>query len=102
MSVGFIGAGQLAHALVKGFTAAGEATFFVVQPLAWTESKVTDVTSYITDFGLDKDKNAVKALYIGTFLPRKACTLHSKRHYYVTVVFTMHKSHVLAVVFIFY
>lgn len=24
MSVGFIGAGQLAHALVKGFTAAGE------------------------------------------------------------------------------
>lgn len=31
MSVGFIGAGQLAHALVKGFTAAGEATFFLVQ-----------------------------------------------------------------------
>lgn len=30
MSVGFIGAGQLAHALVKGFTAAGEATFFIV------------------------------------------------------------------------
>lgn len=27
MSVGFIGAGQLAHALVKGFTAAGKATF---------------------------------------------------------------------------
>lgn len=26
MSVGFIGAGQLAHALVKGFTAAGEDT----------------------------------------------------------------------------
>lgn len=24
MSVGFIGAGQLAHALVRGFTAAGE------------------------------------------------------------------------------
>lgn len=30
MSVGFIGAGQLAHALVKGFTAAGEATFFIM------------------------------------------------------------------------
>lgn len=28
MSVGFIGAGQLAHALVKGFTAAGEAAVF--------------------------------------------------------------------------
>uniref|UniRef100_A0A3Q3EJU5 Pyrroline-5-carboxylate reductase catalytic N-terminal domain-containing protein n=1 Tax=Labrus bergylta TaxID=56723 RepID=A0A3Q3EJU5_9LABR len=27
MSVGFIGAGQLAHALVKGFTAAGKVTF---------------------------------------------------------------------------
>lgn len=35
MSVGFIGAGQLAHALVKGFTAAGEAPFFfIVQPFA--------------------------------------------------------------------
>lgn len=33
MSVGFIGAGQLAHALVKGFTAAGEATFCIGQSL---------------------------------------------------------------------
>lgn len=29
MSVGFIGAGQLAHALVKGFTAAGEDALFL-------------------------------------------------------------------------
>lgn len=30
MSVGFIGAGQLAHALVKGFTAAGEDILFAL------------------------------------------------------------------------
>lgn len=36
MSVGFIGAGQLAHALVKGFTAAGTAAaaeHYTLQPL---------------------------------------------------------------------
>lgn len=37
MSVGFIGAGQLAHALVKGFTAAGEDSCLC------TQSNVTDV-----------------------------------------------------------
>lgn len=37
MSVGFIGAGQLAHALVKGFTAAGEDSCLC------TQSSVTDV-----------------------------------------------------------
>lgn len=37
MSVGFIGAGQLAHALVKGFTAAGEATLFILHYLPCTE-----------------------------------------------------------------
>lgn len=32
MSVGFIGAGQLAHALVKGFTAAGKGPLFTFPP----------------------------------------------------------------------
>ena len=52
MSVGFIGAGQLAHALVKGFTAAGMATFFLVQAWQCTESNFTDLKP--------KDKNAAK------------------------------------------
>lgn len=46
MSVGFIGAGQLAHALVKGFTAAGKATFLIVQSFTYiilSKSKITDV-----------------------------------------------------------
>lgn len=54
MSVGFIGAGQLAHALVKGFTAAGEATFFFV----------TDVKSYSSDFGLNNNKKCLHGYFL--------------------------------------
>lgn len=51
MSVGFIGAGQLAHALVKGFTAAGEASFFAVHYICLElnpKSLMSDHTTIIT------------------------------------------------------
>lgn len=49
MSVGFIGAGQLAHALVKGFTAAGEDDWWVdwLVLLTQIEPGVTDVSTKV-------------------------------------------------------
>lgn len=49
MSVGFIGAGQLAHALVKGFTAAGEDDWWVdwLVLLTQIEPDVTDVSTKV-------------------------------------------------------
>lgn len=54
MSVGFIGAGQLAHALVKGFTAAGEGHFLYCATFCLElNPKVTDVKSYTSDLWVE-------------------------------------------------
>lgn len=59
MSVGFIGAGQLAHALVKGFTAAGEDSCLC------TESSVTDVIIMVDWFlGLMKHLTYPRFSYV--------------------------------------
>lgn len=57
MSVGFIGAGQLAHALVKGFMAAGDASslLYNIRPvenmrLLMLELRHTELHNYIHDY----------------------------------------------------
>lgn len=58
MSVGFIGAGQLAHALVRGFTAAGE---FLITPrvgiiairdvdVCWLQSDTDIMSEHVVPF----------------------------------------------------
>lgn len=82
MSVGFIGAGQLAHALVKGFTAAGEHHWWVgwLVLLTQGESGGADVSAKVARFSLRQAPRVAPCLFCNTsgyFWPRCSPLLFS-------------------------
>lgn len=75
MSVGFIGAGQLAHALVRGFTAAGELSIILYHVCAVCMYNIQIslvVLMYV-------DCNQILKRYFGVFPPSR-CDCHPQNH----------------------